>query len=180
MATTDIHPSESPPAPERDKRLSEGTRPPGAFSDRIFRWLALCAGLLVLAILALIAISTTGKALPWFRDQGLFHAVFADDWDPAKGHFGAGGLLYGTLVVGAIAMIIAIPISIGIALFVTEVCQRRARRPIVYTIDLLAAVPSVVFGLWALNSLSQPTLVNAYTWISDATSGRVPLKSQSV
>jgi phosphate transport system permease protein len=171
MATTDIHPSESPPAPERDKRLSEGTRPPGAFSDRIFRWLALCAGLLVLAILALIAISTTGKALPWFRDQGLFHAVFADDWDPAKGHFGAGGLLYGTLLVGTIAMIIAIPISIGIALFVTEVCPRRARRPIIYTIDLLAAVPSVVFGLWALNSLSQPTLVNAYSWISDATSG---------
>ena len=125
----------------------------------------------MLAILALIAISTTGKALPWFRDQGLFHAVFADDWDPAKGHFGAGGLLYGTLLVGAIAMVIAIPISIGIALFVTEVCPRRMRRPIVYTIDLLAAVPSVVFGLWALNSLSQPTLANAYSWISDATVG---------
>ena len=126
MATTDILPSESPPAPERGKRLSEGGRPPGAVADRIFRWLALSAGLLVLAILALIAISTTGKALPWFRDQGLFHAVFSDDWDPAKGHFGAGGLLYGTLLVGAIAMILAIPISIGIALFVTEVCPKRA------------------------------------------------------
>jgi phosphate transport system permease protein len=168
--TTDTLPVEPVPAgPPR--KLSEGKRPPGSVSDRIFRYLALSAGLLVLAILALIAVTTTGKALPWFRDQGVFHAVFSDDWDPAHGHLGAGALLYGTLLVGLIAMIIAVPISIGIALFVTEVCPRPFRRPIIYTIDLLAAVPSVVFGLWMLNSIAQPPLKDAYTWISDATSG---------
>ncbi len=168
MTITETTPN-TPSTPGR--RLSEGGRPPGSFTDRLFRWLALVAGLLVLAILALIAISTTSKAMPWFRDQGVFHAIFSDDWDPAHGHFGAGALLYGTLLIGLIAMVLAVPVSIGIALFVTEVCPKWGRRPIIYTIDLLAAVPSVVFGLWALNSLSQPTLTNVYSWISDATSG---------
>ncbi len=165
MAVTETLPS----APT--KALSGGVRPPGLLADRLFRWLALGAGLLVLAILALIAYTTTSKALPWFRHEGLLHAVFADDWDVAHDHFGAGAFLYGTLVVGAIAMVLAIPISIGIALFVTEICPKRLRRPIVYTIDLLAAVPSVVFGLWALNSLAQPTLADLYSSVSDATSG---------
>ena len=170
--TTDTLPAEPEPLPAGPpQKLGEGPRPPGTITDRVFKILALTAGLLVLAILALIAISTTGKALPWFRDSGVFHAVFADDWDPAHGHFGAGALLYGTLLVGFIAMIIAVPVSIGIALFVTEVCPRFARRPIIYTIDLLAAVPSVVFGLWMLNSIAQPPLKDAYQWISDATSG---------
>src|SRR5689334_8329020 len=155
--TTDTLPAEPLPAgPPR--KLSEGPRPPGSVADRIFLTLALAAALLVLAILALIAITTTGKALPWFRDEGLLHAVFSDDWDPAHGHLGAGALLYGTLLVGVIAMVIAVPISIGIALFVTETCPKFARRPIIYTIDLLAAVPSVVFGLWMLNSIAQPPL----------------------
>src|SRR5581483_8702104 len=171
--TTDTLPVEPLPA-GAPRGLGDGPRPPGSIADRLFRWLALLAGLLVLAILALIAISTTSKAMPWFRDQGLFHAVFADDWDPAKGHLGAGALLYGTLLVGVIAMVFAVPISVGIALFVTEVCPRFARRPIIYVIDLLAAIPSVVFGLWMLNSFSQPTLRDAYNWISDATSG-VPI-----
>src|SRR5689334_15575565 len=168
--TTDTLAAEPEPQPTGSPRkLSDGPRPPGSISDRVFRVLALTAGLLVLAVLALIAITTTGKALPWFRDQGFFHAVFSDDWDPAHGHLGAGALLYGTLLVGLIAMIIAVPISIGIALFVTEVCPRPFRRPIIYTIDLLAAVPSVVFGLWMLNSIAQPPLKDAYQWISDAT-----------
>jgi phosphate transport system permease protein len=151
--------------------LTGGPRPHGRLADRVFRWLALGAGLMVLAILALIAISTTNQALPWFRQEGVLKAVFSDNWDPAHNQFGAGGLLYGTLLVAVIAMVLAVPVSVGIALFVTEVCPKPLRRPIVYTIDLLAAIPSVVFGLWALNSLAQPTLSDLYQSISDATSG---------
>jgi len=140
----------------------------------VFRWVALVAGLMVLVILALIAYSTTKQAWPWFKAEG-FDAVLSDHWDPAKGHFGGLSLVYGTFLVGLIALLIAVPVSIGIALFVTEVAPRPLRRPIVYTVDLLAAIPSVVYGLWAFIVLG-PWLVNIFDSVSSATSG-VPLLS---
>ena len=166
MAVTDTLPEQTP------KPLSGGDRPPGVLADRLFSWLALGAGLTVLVILGLIIYTMTNESLPWFRAEGL-NAIFSDNWVPSANHFGALGLVVGTLVVGAIALIIAVPVSIGIALFVTEVAHRRARRPIVYTIDLLAAVPSVVFGLWALRVLEMP-LADIYSSVSGATSG-IPL-----
>ena len=71
-------------------------------------------------------------------------------WDPAHGKFGALAFIYGTLVTSAIALVIAVPVSLGIALFLTELAPRRLRAPVVYVIDLLAAIPSVVFGLWGV------------------------------
>jgi len=153
------------PAP---KGLGTGPRPPGRITDRLFRWLALASGLLVLAILALIAYTTTKNAWPWFSAEGL--GIFKDNWDPAKGQYGAGAMIYGTFLVGVIALIIAVPISVGIALFVTEIAPRRMRKPIIYSVDLLAAIPSVVYGLWALAVLTQP-LADIYSNISSATSG---------
>jgi len=141
-------------------------------ADRLFGWLEPAAGLMVLVIIGLIIYTMTKQSLPWFRAEG-FNAIFSDNWVPSANHFGALGLIVGTLVVGFIALIIAVPVSVGIALFVTEVAPRRARRPIVYTIDLLAAVPSVVFGLWALRVLESP-LANIYSSVSNATSG-IPL-----
>src|SRR5579859_1360024 len=158
MAVIDTLPEQSP------KPLVGGDRPPGALADRLFRGLALGAGLMVLVILGLIIFEMTDQSLPWFRAEG-FNAIFSDNWVPSANHFGALGLVVGTLVVGAIALIIAVPVSVGIALFVTEVAHRRVRRPIVYTIDLLAAVPSVVFGLWALRVLEAP-LANVYSSVS--------------
>ncbi|MFN8026521.1 MAG: phosphate ABC transporter permease subunit PstC [Acidimicrobiia bacterium] len=159
---------QSAPAP---KGLGAGTRPPGVVTDRLFRWVALAAGLMVLVILGLIVFTTIKNSWPWFQDEGI--NVLADDWNPAKGHFGAGAMIYGTFLVGLIALLISVPVSIGIALFVTEVAPRRARKPIVYAVDLLAAVPSVVYGLWALYALRQP-LADLYSSISSATSG-IPL-----
>jgi len=120
-------------------------------------------------VLTLIIVSTTDQAWPWFSAEGL-GAIFGTEWNPAAGQFGSLGLIVGTLTVGFIALVIAVPLSIGIALFVTEIAPRRARRAVVYTIDLLAAVPSVVFGLWALRELTQP-LGSIYQSVSDATSG---------
>jgi phosphate transport system permease protein len=156
-----------PPAPE-PSGFGGRERPPGVVPDTIFRWIAFASGMLVLVILALILYSTTQKAWPWFKYEGL-GAVFSDDWNPAKGHFGAGAMVYGTFLVGLIALVLSVPVSVGIALFVTEVAPLRARRPIVYTLDLLAAVPSVVFGLWAYAVLRQP-LADIYSSISSATS----------
>jgi phosphate transport system permease protein len=162
MAVTEL--TADPPS----RRLSDA-RPPGIVTDRVFRVVTLAAGLLVLVILALIIVATLNEAWPWFREEGL-SAITSDNWDPAAGSYGALGLIYGTFLVATIAMIIAVPVSIGIALFVTEVAPRRLRHPIVYTIDLLAAVPSVVFGLWMLRELTQP-LADIYASVSDALSG---------
>ena len=156
------------PAPPPET-LSGGQRPPGVVSDRLFRWLALAAGLMVLVVLGLIIYTTTSQSLTWFRAEGL-NTIFDDNWVPSAHHFGAAGLIYGTLIVAVIALVIAVPVSVGIALFVTEVAPGRIRRPIVYTIDLLAAVPSVVFGLWALRVLETP-LADIYSSVSKATSG---------
>lgn len=161
--------TEPDPTPHPNSLSAGGTKPPGVVTDRAFRWLAFSAGLLVLVILVLIVASTTNEALPWFRAEG-FDAIFSDDWNPSANSYGALGLLYGTLLVAFIALVIAVPISVGVALFVTEIAPRKMRRPIVYTIDLLAAVPSVVFGLWALRELSDP-LADIYSTISDATAG---------
>jgi phosphate transport system permease protein len=125
------------------------TRPPGRGVDRAFRVLAFAGGLLVLVILALIAYSTITKAWPAFRDEGLSYFT-SKTWDPANAAFGTLAFSFGTVVISLIALFLAVPISIGIALFITEVSPRWMRRPVVTLIDLLAAVPSVVYGLWGL------------------------------
>jgi phosphate transport system permease protein len=147
----------------------------GVAGDHLFRWLALLGGLMVLVILGLIAYSTTSKAMPWFRKEGL-GAIFSDNWDPAHNHFGALSLFYGTFLVGFLALLIAVPISIGIALFVTEIAPRRLARPVIYIVDLLAAIPSVVYGLWAIFVLFDP-LSSLYADVSSATSGIPILKT---
>jgi phosphate transport system permease protein len=159
-------------APPNPDSLHAATPPPGRVSDRVFRVVTLAAGLLVLVVLAFIVFATASQAQSWFSKEGL-GAIFGTTWDPAHQHFGALPLLVGTLVVALLALLIAVPVSVGIALFVTEVAPRRIRRPIVYTIDLLAAVPSVVFGLWALNELLHP-LSQLYSSVSSATAG-IPL-----
>jgi phosphate transport system permease protein len=159
-------------APPNPKSLAAGRPPPGRGSDRVFRVVTLAAGLMVLVILGLIVVATANQSGDWFSAEGL-GTIFSSNWDPAHHHLGGFGLLVGTLTVGFLALLLAVPVSVGIALFVTEVAPRRLRRPIVYTIDLPAAVPSVIFGLWALGQLTQP-LANVYSSISDATAG-VPL-----
>lgn len=148
----------------------------GVRIERAFRLWTLATGLLVLAILALILISTTRQAWPVLRDMG-FRFVTERTWDPspAKGSpvFGALSFMYGTALSSLIALLIGVPISIGIALFLTELAPRRLRTPAVTVIDLLAAVPSVVFGLWGVLVVA-PVLVHVYRWLNDVL-GSVPV-----
>jgi len=120
---------------------------PRPLADRGFAILALASGLLVLVILVLIAFSTAQQSTSWFSSEG-FKGIFSQDWDPANNKFGAMTFVYGTAITALIAIIVAVPVSISIALLLTEVVPRRVARPIVYVIDLLAVVPSVVWGLW--------------------------------
>jgi len=142
---------------------------PRPLGDRIFSIAAAAAGLLVLVILVLIALSTGNEARPWFEAEGL-SGVFSNNWDPAFGHYGALAFVYGTLLTSAIAIAIAVPVSLGIALLVTEVVPRRVAQPIVWLIDLLAVVPSVVFGLWGILVFA-PWIAPHYKGIADAVDG---------
>jgi phosphate transport system permease protein len=136
--------------------------------DRIFQILAAAAGVLVLVILALIAISTSQQASSWFSTQGW--KIFTVDWNPATNSFGALSFIYGTIITAAIAIILSVPISVAVALLLTEVVPRRWARPIVYVIDLLAVVPSVVWGLWGILVFA-PWLFHIYTSIASGVKG---------
>ena len=146
------------------------TRPDTLFSNG-----AKVAGYLVLVILAAIAVSTTTKAWPAFRSEGVGFFL-SDNWVPSQGHFGARAIIYGTLVVSAIALVVAVPLSIGIALFITELAPRRIRSSITTVMDVLASVPSVVFGLWGFLIL-RPDLKDFYNGVADAVSGIPVLRS---
>jgi phosphate transport system permease protein len=136
--------------------------------DRVFQILAASAGVLVLVILALIAISTSQQASSWFSTEGW--KIFTVDWNPATNSFGAMSFVYGTVITAAIAIILSVPVSVGLALLLTEVVPPRWARPIVYVVDLLAVVPSVVWGLWGILVFA-PWLFHIYTSIASGVKG---------
>jgi phosphate transport system permease protein len=159
-------------APVAEPRARGERARSGVWGDRVFGALALAAGLLVFVILALIAYVIIGKAWPAFRHQGPSFLT-SQTWDPNKNEFGALAFVFGTLVSSAIALVLAVPLSIGIALFITEIASKSLRTVVTYVIDLLAAIPSVVYGLWAFLVLSGP-IQGVYQGVSDTIS-RVPL-----
>jgi|SRR5215510_7999375 len=119
--------------------------------DRAFRVLVVGAAGLVLVILGMIALIMTRRAWPAFGE-----AFFTSRrWSAAENIFGALPFVWGTLYTAVIAIALAVPISLGVALFITQVAPPRLKKPMVYLIDLLAVVPSVVFGLWGVLVLSQ-------------------------
>ena len=136
--------------------------------DRAFAILALASGLLVLVILVLIAITTSQQASSWFTTEGW--GIFGTTWNPAANQFGALPFIYGTAVTALIAVIIAVPVSLGIALLLTDVVPRQWSRPIVYVVDLLAVVPSVVWGLWGILVFA-PWVQHIYASIASGVNG---------
>jgi phosphate transport system permease protein len=117
--------------------------------DARFRLLSLGSALVVLAIFIGVIASLVGGAMPAIKAFGLGFIV-DESWRPTREHFGAFGSIYGTLVTSAIAMVIAVPVGIGVAIFLTELCPRLLRRPIGIAIELLAGVPSIIYGIWGL------------------------------
>jgi phosphate transport system permease protein len=144
-----------------------------ARAERIFRVLATIAALLVLALLAgvLLALIYGGwPALKTFRFGFLTETV----WNPVTERFGALAALYGTVITSVIAMILSIPVAFGIAVFLTETCPLWLRAPIGTCIELLAAVPSIVFGIWGLFVLAPVLQHYIQPWLIDAF-GDLPL-----
>jgi len=122
-------------------------------ADGTFRWLATGAAALVLVVLGLIAATMTEKALPVLAKMGS-DFFGTTRWSAPDEVFGALPFIWGTLFTAAMALLVAVPVSLGVALFVTQVAPPWLRRPLVMLVDLLAVVPSVVFGLWGLLVLS--------------------------
>ncbi len=105
--------------------------------------------LLVLASLGGILISLVVGALPSMREFG-FGFFTSSEWDAVQGRYGALAPVYGTLVTSAIALLIAVPVSFGIAVFLTELCPAWLRRPLGICVELLAGIPSIIYGMWGL------------------------------
>jgi phosphate transport system permease protein len=120
-----------------------------ASGDNFFRRLTQGAALVVLLILGGAIISLIQGSIPAFRAFG-FGFFTTEIWNPVTEKFGAGAAIYGTLVTSAIAMAIAVPVGIGIAIFLTELCPPVLRRPIGVAIELLAGIPSIIYGIWGL------------------------------
>ncbi|MFJ8717612.1 phosphate ABC transporter permease subunit PstC [Streptomyces violaceus] len=152
------------PQPATDKRAARGATRPG---DRIFLGLSRGSGILLLVIMAAIAAFLTYRAsLAISKDQGNFLTTFEWDTNLVPPNFGIAVLAFGTVVSSIIAMVIAVPIAVAIALFLTHYAPRRLRGPIAYVIDLLAAVPSIVYGLWGALVLV-PNMTGLFSWLND-------------
>jgi phosphate transport system permease protein len=118
--------------------------------DRAYAGVVTLLGGSVLLIVGLIVMVCARLSWPAFAKLGFFRFLAGTDWNPVEDSFGALPFIYGTLVTSAIAIVLAIPVAIGLALFLTEMSPARVRRTVSFFVEILAAIPSVVFGLWGL------------------------------
>jgi phosphate transport system permease protein len=142
------------------------------YLDRAFRYGAIGAAGVVLLILGLIAFTMSSRSGSVLGKMGLDFFT-STRWSEADDLYGALPFIWGTLYTAVIALALAVPVSLGVALFMTQVAPRWLKQPMVYVIDLLAVVPSVVFGLWGVLVLA-PKLEGVYAWIHNLVDG-VPL-----
>ena len=141
---TDISLSES-----ADLTIRANTARRAGAGDTRFRLATLTAAILVLLIFCGVIGALIDGAMPAFKAYG-FGFLTEERWRPSRDIFGAAGPIYCTLITSAIAMLIALPVGVGIAIFLTELCPRFLRRPIGIAIELLAGIPSIIYGIWGL------------------------------
>src|SRR5208283_953429 len=142
----------------------------GEAADQAFKFLMWLCGLAVLGMLVLIVYELMLRSsLSWHKFGFSFFAT--REWDPVSDQFGALPFIYGTLVSSLLALLIAVPLSVGVAVFTTEMCPKGLRGPLSFFVELLAAIPSVVYGLWAifvlvplLSSYVEPFLARTLGW----------------
>ncbi|MES5821549.1 phosphate ABC transporter permease subunit PstC [Streptomyces sp. RG80] len=159
---TDAPPPTPQPSPTEQKRVTHGATRPG---DRVFLALSRGSGIFLLVVMAAIAAFLTYRAsLAISKDDGNFLTTFEWNTGLQKPVFGIAVLAFGTVVSSIVAMVIAVPIAVAIALFLTHYAPRRLSGPIAYVIDLLAAVPSIVYGLWGALVLV-PNMNGLFGWL---------------
>lgn len=145
--------------------------PTGNLGDAIFRLLLLAVAVLILLVVVAMIVALAVESLPSIRQFG-FGFITSTEWDPVKSEFGALAFVYGTVMSSLIALVISVPLSLGIAIFLVEQAPPRIARPITFMVELLAAIPSVVYGLWGIFVLSpllrvhvEPPLQRWFGWL---------------
>jgi len=151
-----------PQEPDQRPRVRPGDRPD--LSDVIFRWAARGAGMVVLAIMGLVGIFLGYRAFQALKEAGSSFLT-TQTWEPDAHNFGIAAILQGTVFIGLTAICIAVPFAMATALYISEYAPRRLQRLFISIVDLMAAVPSVVYGLWGAFFLSENVL-GLSRWIS--------------
>ena len=146
--------------------LAPARRRGAPWAEAVFRTVTAGAAWLVLITLIAVAVSMAWGGRTAFQTFG-WGFITSSTWDSVNGQFGALVPIYGTLVSSAIALIIAVPVSIGIALFLTDIAPRWARRPISTAIELLAAIPSIIYGMWGLFVFAPFMATHVEPWLND-------------
>jgi len=150
-----------------DTAISTGLRGK-TVADKIFRGATRGTAILVFGIVIGILISLLIGAYPALKKFG-FHFLFSTEWNPVTEQFGALVAIFGTLVTSAVALLIAVPASFGIALFITQLAPGWLKRPIGTAIELLAAIPSIIYGMWGLFVFAPLFADHVQPWITDHT-----------
>src|SRR2546427_4929448 len=142
----------------------------GRLADNVFHGLVLSCALAILAVVGLVLYELVSKSQPSWHAFG-FKFFLGQNWDPVNDQFGALPFIYGTVVSSLLALVLAVPLAIGVAVFTTEMSPRWLRGPLAFTTELLAAIPSVIYGLWAifvlvplLRQYVQPWLARYLGW----------------
>ncbi|WP_051928722.1 phosphate ABC transporter permease subunit PstC [Thermopetrobacter sp. TC1] len=156
-------------------RQATGERPKHSpLAESLFKGISFSAAVFVLATLgAIIAMLVIG-AWPALKKFGFFGFLTSAEWNPVTENFGALTAIYGTLVTSAIAILIGLPVSFGIALFITELCPVWLKRPVSTAIELLAAIPSIIYGMWGLFIFAPFFSEHIQPWMTD-TLGQLPI-----
>jgi phosphate ABC transporter permease protein PstC len=134
--------------------------------DRALRFTLTLLAALILALIVYFFVRLVGEARPAFAHEGVFGFVFNNDWNINGERFGALPLVVGTLITSALALLIGVPVALATALYTAELAGPRLRAPLTIPVELLAAVPSVVYGLWGIFFLA-PKLKGAEQWVAD-------------
>jgi phosphate transport system permease protein len=140
------------------------------WKDVAFEWLTRAFALLVFSLLAAILVALVIGSGPTLQKYG-FAFIASAEWDPVREEFGALVPIYGTLVTSLIAMLIGVPASFGIALFLTELSPAWLKRPLGTAIELLAAIPSIIYGMWGLFVFAPQFQTHVQPWLSEWLSG---------
>ncbi len=145
----------------------------GNIGDVIFEWACRGAAILVLALLGAIIVELFIAGLPAFRAFGL-PFIWSTEWDPVQEVFGAGVSIYGTVVTSVLAIVLAVPLAFGVAFYLTELAPVWLKRPLGTAIELLAAVPSIIYGMWGFFVIVPAFATYLQPWIIDNI-GELPL-----
>ena len=142
--------------------------------DWAFKMITAIAALTIVAIFAGILWVLIKESQPAIKAFGFFKFIFSTDWDPVKESFGAATNLYGTMVTTFLSLLLALPVSIGIAIFLTEIAPSFLKGPVGVAIEMLAAIPSIIYGMWGLFTLAPLMSNHIEPWLQ-ASVGKLPI-----